>query len=389
MNIPEVVRTDQGSKKQEGQGQKRSATTMRRRFLYLIGELHTGGSERQLCYLLGAMDRDRYKPAVAVWNFSESAVHVPSIRALNVPLYGLVQGHSRLHKLAALRKLVTKLQPEVVHSWSFYTNFAAHYAALGSRSLAIGSIRSDFSWALKQCGPLVGNISARWPTRQICNSYSAAQNIPSSRKYFRPLQVSVVRNAVDLKQFHNTPVPNNNPIRILGIGYLLPVKRWDWLLSAVELLKQRRIACEVQIAGNGPMRRDLEHLALSLGIADRIKFLGHVDDVPKLIASANFVVHTGDSEGCPNAVMEAMACGRAVVATDAGDIPYLVEDGETGFVVNRGDWMALADRIARLTTDVNLCSIMGRSARVRAESEFSLDRLVTETLATYRLATYL
>src|SRR5438093_258695 len=96
--------------------------------LYLIGELHTGGSERQLCYLLRKMDRERYKPAVAVWNYSDNDIHVPLIRALDVPLYSLPRRRSRVAKLAALRSLVRELEPEVVHSWSFYTNFAAYWA---------------------------------------------------------------------------------------------------------------------------------------------------------------------------------------------------------------------------------------------------------------------
>src|SRR5215467_119851 len=122
---------------------------MRCRLLYLIGELHTGGSERQLYYLLRAMDRERYRPAVAVWNYSDQDFHVPLIRSLGVPLYSFTGNHSRAAKLHAFRRLVRQLHPEVVHSWSFYTNFAAHWASLGTGVLPLGSLRSDFLWALK------------------------------------------------------------------------------------------------------------------------------------------------------------------------------------------------------------------------------------------------
>jgi glycosyltransferase involved in cell wall biosynthesis len=84
--------------------------------------------------------------------------------------------------------------------------------------------------------------------------------------------------------------------------------------------------------------------------------------------------------------MEAMACGRAVVATDAGDVPLLVEDGKTGFVVRRGEDAALVDRMIRLITDRELCRRMGEAGRAKAEQEFGLDRLVAETLAGYRNA---
>jgi glycosyltransferase involved in cell wall biosynthesis len=73
-----------------------------------------------------------------------------------------------------------------------------------------------------------------------------------------------------------------------------------------------------------------------------------------------------------------------VIATEAGDIPNLIEDGKTGFVVRRDYGSALAERMARLITDSNLCADMGRAARAKAEREFGMDRLVTETFEVYR-----
>jgi glycosyltransferase involved in cell wall biosynthesis len=84
--------------------------------------------------------------------------------------------------------------------------------------------------------------------------------------------------------------------------------------------------------------------------------------------------------------MEAMACGRAVVATDAGDVPSLIEDGKTGFIVRRGDDVALVSRCVTLLVDHDLCRRMGIAGRAKAEREFGLDRLVAETLVAYRAA---
>src|SRR5437870_7013871 len=108
----------------------------------------------------------------------------------------------------------------------------------------------------------------------------------------------------------------NGRVHISGVGTRLHVKRWDRLLRAASNLKKRGLDFQVEICGAGPLRERLEQEAETLGVMDRVAFIGHTDDVIGVLARSAFLVHTSDSEGCPNVVMEAMACGRAVVATD-------------------------------------------------------------------------
>jgi glycosyltransferase involved in cell wall biosynthesis len=164
------------------------------------------------------------------------------------------------------------------------------------------------------------------------------------------------------------------------------VKRWDRLLKAVSSLKRRGLDFSVRIVGAGPLRESLQQQAQAFNIAGCVEFMGHRDDIPGLLAHATFLVHTSDSEGCPNVVMEAMACGRAVVATGVGDTPAIVEHQRTGFVVPRGDDAALVEHMATLIADRELCRRMGEMGRLKAEREFGIDRLVSETLAVYRAA---
>jgi glycosyltransferase involved in cell wall biosynthesis len=359
---------------------------MKCRLFYLIGELHTGGAERQLCYLLREIDRDRYNPAVAVWNFNKTGVHVARIRDLGVPILSFPTNFTSARKLFAFREFVRRLKPSVVHSYSFYTNFAAQWAVMGTVAIPIGSIRSDFIWAIQQCGPVVGRLSAKWPVFQICNSFSAAQTVRSTKGCFAPLQVAVVHNGVDLSLFDRAAAVSTNLIRILGVGYLLPVKRWDRLLFAARALMQKGYSFVLQIAGNGPLEAALKQQAFDLGISERVQFLGHVNNIHDVLEGASFVVHTADSEGCPNSVMEAMACGRALVATDAGDLPILIEHGKTGFLVPRGSQDKLVEYMEKLLLDPQLCQSMGRFARAEAEKRFGLDRLVADTFKAYRSA---
>jgi glycosyltransferase involved in cell wall biosynthesis len=356
------------------------------RFLYLIGELGPGGSERQLYYLLQATDRERYRPVVAVWNDRRNNVYGPRIRALGVALHAFPLGLSAATKLRAFRRLVRELKPEVVHSYSFYTNFVAHWGTCGTQAVPLGSIRNDFTYDKKDAGPWLGRLSSRWPRHQIANNSSAVEVVRRSWSLFVPEQVHLVRNGLDLELFRSVPFTTGGQVRLVGVGSLVPRKRWDRLLLAALELKWRGLDCLIQIAGDGPLRGSLRQRAQDLGLANRVEFIGYTEDIPGLLAHATFLVHTSDHEGCPNVIMEAMACGRAVVATDAGDVPSLVEDGKTGFVVRRGNGVTLAAHMATLITKRDLCRQMGEAGRVKAEQEFGLDRLVAETLAAYRAA---
>jgi glycosyltransferase involved in cell wall biosynthesis len=355
------------------------------RLLYLVGQLRSGGLERQLYSLLQAMDRERYRPLVALWSVRGNNVYAPQIRALGVALHSFPPELSAAGKLREFHRLVRELKPEVVHSYSFYTNFAAWWATLGTKTIAIGAVRGDFI-SDRRCDPWLGRLSARWPRSQIFNSFTAADSARRSKGPFVPGQIFLVRNGLDLQQFRSVPLTTEGRVRIVGIGSLLPVKRWDRLLRAARALKRSEFEFLVRIIGDGPLRGSLQQQVQVLGVTDCVEFIGHSDNISGVLADATFLVHTSDSEGCPNAVLEAMACGRAVVATDAGDVPSLVEDGKTGFVVPRGDDAMLLERMAKLITDRKLCQRMGEAGRAKAEREFGLDRLVAETLAAYDAA---
>lgn len=356
------------------------------RILYVVGQLRAGGLERQLCYLLQAMDRERYRPAAAVWRFREDDLYVAHLRQMGVPIYFPPSGVSGAGKLQWIGQLAKQLKPEIIHSYSYYTNFGAWYACLGTNAVAVGSVRSDFTRAIADSGFFLGRFCARWPRVQIFNSFTAAEKAQGFPGPFVPKTTLVVRNGLDLERFATAPLPEGSRLTIVAVGSLMPVKRWDRLLKAVYRLQQNGFNPLVKVAGEGPLRADLETQAQHLGIGHRVDFIGQREDIPTLMAEATMLVHTSDSEGCPNVVMEAMACGRPVVATDVGDTASLVEDGKTGYVVGRADDQTLVERIEWLLKDPALRQEMGEAGRAKAERDFGLNRLVEQTLAAYRIA---
>jgi glycosyltransferase involved in cell wall biosynthesis len=357
------------------------------RILFLIGELVAGGAEQQLVYLLREMDRSRYRPALVVWNYEESDVNVPKIRSLRIPLWGYPIEASSSRKLYQLVLLARMLSPEVVHSYSFYANFAAFCAARAVGAVGVGSVRNELDAVhFIEERPIMGRLSRSLPRLQVSNSHAAAENIMANKRWFTPGRIAIVMNTIDLAKFRDDPVPTNPPHVILGIGSLIPFKRWDRLLRIAQELKQRNLPVQVHIAGDGPLRGELETMAADLGIADTTRFLGYRGDIPDLISRARLIVHTSDAEGTPNVVMEALAAGRAVVATDAGDVRKLIDNGKTGFVVARDDMETLAARIIDIVTDDRLAANMGKAAWEYARREFSMSRPLKEMFDAYRSA---
>lgn len=360
--------------------------SQRCRILYIIGQLGWGGSERQLSYLLRSIDREQYPSRVLVWNYSPHDRYVEEIRSLGIPIHSFPQGTSKITKLCGVRRLSRLLSAEVIHSFSFYTNFPAHWATLKSNAVALGSLRGEFAQAKKDNGPLFGRLNARWPRYQICNSASAAEAMRGASGAWSPAQVRVVRNGIDLERFAYTSLNGGVKASILGIGSLQSLKRWDRVLRIFQNVRAHGYDCRLTIAGEGPERVALEQQSRGFGLAGYTEFIGATSDVSDLLRQSRLLVHASETEGCPNAVMEAMACGRPVVAMEAGDIPLLVDDGKNGFVIQRGDEEKFGLRIMQLLADDELCLRMGKAAREKAEREFGLGRLMAETMAAYRAA---
>lgn len=357
------------------------------RLLYVVGQLGLGGLERQLYYLVSNLDRARYDPAVVVWNLNHNDKYYKDIETLKIPLYGFPPEWSPLSKLNRLRALTRKLKPEVIHSYGFYTNFSAAYAAWATRTLAIGSRRSEYNPHKRRRGGLNRWLNAKWPAFHIVNSTPSADAAHCALSLFTSRQVFTVRNALDLKLFTSVNEASQKSDYVAAIGSLTLVKRWDRLLSVARELKT--ILGEnirFKIAGDGPLRSALDKLANDLDVSRIVEFRGAVHDIPTFLRGAKFLVHTSQSEGCPNVVMEAMACGLPVVAMETGEIPYLVEDGKTGFVVPQDDEKTFVERVSLLLGDEELRVNMGAAAREKAERAFTLERLVSETLAAYRAA---
>lgn len=167
---------------------------------------------------------------------------------------------------------------------------------------------------------------------------------------------------------------------LIGVlGRLAPIKDHATLIHAVARLKGVHLA----ILGDGELRQEVEGLIAALGVTDRVHLVGWMLDVPAAIADMDLVVLTSRNEGTPVSLIEAHACGRAVVATDVGGVRSVVLDELSGLLVPPGDVRALVSAVGRLLADPILARRMGERGREHVRVRFAADRLVSDICALY------
>jgi L-malate glycosyltransferase len=155
-----------------------------------------------------------------------------------------------------------------------------------------------------------------------------------------------------------------------------PAKGHDDLLEAVPAVRRAVGPVRFLIVGDGPREPMLRRAAERQGTGDALVFLGRRADVPALLARTDLVCHPARMEGLPNAVMEAMAASRPIVATAVGGTPELIQDGVHGLLVPPEDPGALAVALIKLLADRDLRARLGRAARERIAAQYSLPQLI-------------
>jgi glycosyltransferase involved in cell wall biosynthesis len=182
------------------------------------------------------------------------------------------------------------------------------------------------------------------------------------------------------------PPPYAGGSRLLCVGRLVPVKGIDTLLRAFAVVVREQPELTLDIAGDGPLRGELESLAIGLGLSDAVRFLGRVEGVTAEMEQAVAVVVPSLGEGFGMVALEAAERGRPVIASAVGGLPEIVDDGRTGVLVPRADSPALAAAIVDLVRDPARAAALGQAARERALAEFSLARCADRTDSLYREA---
>lgn len=208
-----------------------------------------------------------------------------------------------------------------------------------------------------------------------------------------PGKIRVHRSGIRLSRFAYAERRRlaNEPTRILTIARLVEKKGVAYAIQAMAHLKASGRQVRYTVAGDGDLRAELNRMVDELGLRAEVRLVGSKsqEEVIGLLQEAHLVVtpsvtaQSGDQEGIPNVLKEAMATGIPVVSTRHSGIPELVEDGVSGLLAPEGDSAALAERLAHLIDHAEKWPAMGRAGRERVEAEFDSDRLNEELVALY------
>ena len=337
----------------------------------VIGQLTAGGAEGQVAVLCrGLRDSGRFAPIVYCLS-ERTEPYGPLIEAAGVPLRAI--GGGRLARLRRLRQWLDADRVDVVHAWLLIANAYAWLANRGTDRPLVTSARN-----CKRQGRALDWLNRRAFAASdaiVTNSLQVAEYIAC--EYGAPRhRIRIIPNGIDTERFHprdGGAAEDAGPI--VAAGRLVEQKNHALFLRAAAGLARLVPEAQFVIAGDGPLRGGLEEQARQMGIADRVQFTGERRDIDVLLRAGSILWLTSRWEGMPNIVLEAMASGLPVIATDVGGTRELIRSGVDGFVVPEGDAGGFVRHSQELLQPA-IRRLFAAAARARAE-EFSTARMVS------------
>ncbi|HWR53532.1 MAG TPA: glycosyltransferase [Bryobacteraceae bacterium] len=342
---------------------------------------HEAGTERWVLETVRRLDRSAFEPHICCFEDS------PQLRALScatlvLPMPALFcwNGWQRVRQL---RRYIREHRIDIVHT---YMLKASMFGALASRGLGcavVSSRRSTPNEATRRMAPVLRYVN-RYATRVLANS-DAVRQAAIGLERLSPAKVDVLYNGVDLDRYAPGAadpavaaaigLPPGAPVIGIVANYR-PVKALPLFIETARAVAAAVPECVFLLVGRGPLQPELARLAASLGIEGRVFFTNGTLGVPECLRLMSVACLCSESEGFSNALLEYMAAGLPVVATNGGGNPEAIEDGVTGFLVRGRDPRDLAAPIVRLVQDEALRVRLGRAAMERCREQFDIREAV-------------
>lgn len=361
-----------------------------RHILIVSDEMEVGGSQRQIVHLMRGLDRTRWEPTLLFFrrpSFLVDELREAGIRCIHMPKQG------RVSPLFVFRlwKLLRSERFELIHAYSLTAElWIRALLPLLPATRFVASVRGlclvypDWQWRLKRW--ILGRADA-----VIANARAGA-DVTAQRTSCARARIDIVPNGIDMlepinasqvasaRRLHDMP---EGKAVALFVGRLVVEKNLPLLIDAMAQINARQRPL-LLIAGDGPLAMTIDGQIERLGLSGDIKRLGERSDSRWLMQIVDFLVLPSREEGLSNVILEAMAAQLAVLASDVGGNPELIEHGRTGLLFASGDCVALAANLQELTINSDLRQRLGSAARIHAKQHYSLQALVEQTEAVYR-----
>jgi glycosyltransferase involved in cell wall biosynthesis len=342
--------------------------------VHIVASLDVGGLERVVFDLVKHSNRTQFAPRVVCleevgawrWRFAELGIPVDCVART---------GGGMARRILRLAQHLHEIGADVVHTHNVKPHLHGALAAALARVPVILSTKHGRNFPTQPLGRMANRLACRMCTDLVGVSADCAA-IWRDVEWARPEKVSVITNGVDLAAFPFSPRPVDGPPRAVSVARLSSVKDPVTLLLATRRVLDREPGFRLDLAGDGPLRSEVEQSIVRLRLSDAVRMHGAIDDVRPVLSGASFFVLASTSEGVSLTLLEAMAAGLPVVATRVGGTPEVVDQGVTGVLVPPRAPEALADAMLWMLRQPGQRERMGRLARRRVEDRFDVRRTV-------------
>jgi glycosyltransferase involved in cell wall biosynthesis len=350
--------------------------------VHLIASLGYGGAEIFLTTLLPQL-KQRGVDIVAVSVTGEMPLQ-GRLEAAGIMVYSLRHEGSvyslrgMVHSYRMLKDLLNHERPDLVHSHLYLPDVLARLAAPWSCALLTTLQNTDKWWTerarLRSIGKTwVDRITGKFRDVRYVSVSEDVRKEAARALRITPRRHRMIYNAIDSNLFPVARRSEGRQKTLVQVGRFSPQKGHVTALKALALLLKSCPTVRLVLIGDGPLRHTLESQVRELGLVEAVVFAGIREDICAQLREADIFWMPSEWEGLPLACLEAMASGLPVVATAVGGLQEAVSDGETGFLVPRGDARELAERTALLLRDGALSLRLGMNGRRRVAKLFSIE----------------